>query len=137
MSKTSWGLSLVYRFTGASVEEGKDLPSNYQVLYFFAGSGPVQTDVMEEVSQTLFQRPLTTPPSFHSLEELKEFALAVCQSLQSPEVSMLSVQDYNVGVEAAGDVRTFRELFRRYGLNIPNPEIISRTPGLLGRIFKK
>jgi hypothetical protein len=137
MSKGDWGLSMVYRFSGAPVEEGRELPGNYQVLYFFSGSGPVGHDVMEQVCQELFQRPLGTQPIFRSLEELKDFALGVCQSLQSPEVSMLSVQDYNVGVEAAGDTRAFRELFRRYGLNIPNPDIISRTPGLLGRIFKK
>jgi hypothetical protein len=137
MTKPSWGLSMVYRFSGAPVEEGRELPGNYHVLYFFSGAGPVGAEVMEQVCQGLFQRPMETQPIFRSMEELKEFALGVCQALQSPEVSMLSVQDYNVGVEAAGDARTFRELFRRYGVTIPNPEIINRSPGLLGRIFKK
>jgi hypothetical protein len=61
--------------------------------------------------------------------------MSVTQALKAPEVFILSVQDYNVGVEATRDVRAFRELYRRYGLNLANPDIINRGPGLFGKFF--
>lgn len=135
--KEGHALKLIYKFAQAANPEAYEPDSRYEVLYFFGESGPIDLNLMSEVSQHLFNRPVSPPVTFKSLEELKEFALAVCQKVNGPEVFVLSIQDYNIGVEAARDVRTFRELFRRYGLDIANPEVINRGPGLLGRFFKK
>ncbi len=137
MIKEGHALKLIYKLTGGTDPESTELTSRYEVLYFFGEGGPIALDLMNEISQQLFQRPASPPVSFKSLDELKDFALAICQRLQGPEVFVLSVQDYNIGVEAAKDVRAFRELFRRYGINISNPEVIHKAPGLIGRLFKK
>lgn len=137
MMKEGHALKLIYKMTSGTDPESTELTARYEVLYFFGEGGPMSLELMDEVSRTVFQRPATLPVTFKSLDELKEFALGVCQKVHGPEVFVLSVQDYNIGVEAARDVRAFRELFRRYGLNIPNPEIINKGPGLISRLFKK
>jgi hypothetical protein len=128
-------INLIYHFGHEQNSEFPDLAGRYRVLYFFSEAGPVPHEAQEEVSVRLFNRPAGNPVIFTSLDDLKEFAMAVCQHVKAPEVFVLSVQDYNVGVEAARDVRAFREIYRRYGLNLSNPDIISRGPGLFGKFF--
>ncbi len=128
MAKGAEAIQLVYRHPPGG---------GYEVLYFFSDAGPVPAEAITTAMQELFQRPPSHPLSFAAHEELKDFALGVCQVMGSPEVSLLPVQDYNIGVEAARDRRAFRELFRRYGLNIPNPEVIQRPGSLMKRLFKK
>lgn len=137
MTKENSAIKLIYKQSGVIDPEATELTGRYEVLYFFGEGGPISLETMNEVCQELFQRKATPPVTFKSLDELKDFALAVCQKLQAPEVFVLSVQDYNIGVEAARDVRAFRELFRRYGSAIHNPEIINKGPGIIGRLFKK
>lgn len=137
MKKEGHALKLIYKQSGLIDPEATELTGRYEVLYFFGEGGPISLETMNEVAQEIFQRPATPPVTFKSLDELKDFALAVCQKLHGPEVFVLSVQDYNIGVEAARDVKAFRELFRRYGSSIHNPEIINKGPGLIGRLFKK
>lgn len=128
-------LNLIYKFTHEESAEFPDLSGRYTVLYFFSEAGPVPSDVQEEVAQRVFGKSVGFPASFTSMDELKDFAMSVTQQLRAPEVFVLSVQDYNVGVEATRDVRAFREIYRRYGLNLSNADIITRGPGLFGKFF--
>ncbi len=133
--KEGLAINLIYHFGHDADSEFPELSGRYRILYFFTESGPVPPELQESVALKLFNRSVGFPATFSSLDDLKEFAMGVCIALKSPEVFVLSVQDYNVGVEAARDVRAFRELFRRYGLNLSNPDIISRGPGLFGKFF--
>ena len=137
MTKEGHALKLIYKLVGSTDPDSTELTGRYEVLYFFGEGGPIPLEMMNEVSQELYDRPAIPPVSFHSLDELKAFALHICRRTGGPEVFVLSVQDYNIGIEAARDVRAFRELLRRYGINLPNPEIINKGPGLMGRLFKK
>ncbi len=137
--KEGLAINLIYHFghsSTASMEtELPELSGCYRVLYFFSDAGPVSPEAQEEVAIRLFNRSVGIPATFSSLDDLKDFAMGVCQFVKAPEVFILSVQDYNVGVEAARDVRAFRELYRRYGLNLANPDVINRGPGLFGKFF--
>ena len=132
-------INLIYRFSHETSlvgeQEFPELSGRYQVLYFFSDAGPVPQEAQEEVAIRLFNRSVGLPATFSSLDDLKDFAMGVCQHVKAPEVFVLSVQDYNVGVDAARDVRAFREIYRRYGLNLANPDVISRGPGLFGKFF--
>lgn len=131
-------LKLIFKMVEGTDPDSTELTGRYEVLYFFGEGGPISLEMMDEVSRALFQRPVTPPVTFKSLDELKEFALATCQRVRGAEVFVLSIHDYNIGVEAARDVRAFRELFRRYGINMPNPDVINKaSKGLMGRFFKK
>lgn len=127
-------LNLIYHHDPLAGGEGKH--GAYEVVHFFSDRGVVPTDDMIVAFQQVTKFNLTGLPVFKTVEELKEFALTVCMTLGAPEVFVLSVQDYNIGVEAARDMRIYRELFRRYGISIPNPEVIQRPGGLLGRLFQ-
>lgn len=133
--KEGLALNLIYKFGHDVNSEFPDLAGRYSVIYFFSEAGPVAHDIQEEVAQKIFGKSIGQPPMFSSLDDLKDFAMSVTQALRAPEVFILSVQDYNVGVEATRDVRAFRELYRRYGLNLANPDIINRGPGLFGKFF--
>lgn len=128
-------LNLIYKFAHEESTEFPDLSGRYTVLYFFSDAGPVPADVQEEVAQRVFGKSVGFPASFFSMDDLKDFAMSVTQHLRAPEVFVLSVQDYNVGVEATRDVRAFREIYRRYGLNLSNADIINRGPSLFGKFF--
>jgi len=133
--KEGLAINLIYHFGHDVDSEFPDLAGRYRILYFFSEAGPVSFESQEATYVKLFNRPATHPVTFTSLDDLKEFAMGVCQLVKAPEVFVLSVQDYNVGVEAARDVRAFREIYRRYGLNLSNPDIINRGPGLFGKFF--
>jgi hypothetical protein len=133
--KEGFALKLIYQFGHDDSSEFPELSGRYKVLYFFSEAGPVDPASQEQVSQKIFAKSVGFPATFTSLDDLKEFAMGVCQFTNSPEVFVLSIQDYNVGVEAARDVRTFREIFRRYGLILANPDVINRAPGLFGKFF--
>lgn len=128
-------LNLIYKFAHEQNAEFPDLAGRYSVLYFFSEAGPVPVDVQEQVTEKIFGKSLGALPTFTSMDDLKDFAMSVTQAMKAPEIFILSVQDYNVGVEATRDVRAFRELYRRYGLNLSNPDIINRGPGLFGKFF--
>ena len=72
---------------------------------------------------------------FNSLDELGEFAIEVCVELAAPEIFILSAQDYNIGLDSCNDVRSFREIFRRYGTCITNPESGSKKKNLFNKFF--
>lgn len=133
--KEGMAIKLIYHFGHDDDSEFPELTGRYRVLYFFSDAGPVDFSFQEEVYSRLFNRPISKPVIFSSLDDLKEFAMGVCQLVRAPEVFVLSVQDYNVGAEAARDVRTYREIYRRYGLVLANPDVINRAPGLFGKFF--
>jgi hypothetical protein len=134
--KEGLALNLIYKFGHDVSSEFPDLAGRYSVIYFFSEAGPVAQDIQEEVSQKIFGKTIGQSAMFSSLDDLKKFAMSVTQALKAPEVFILSVQDYNVGVEATRDVRAFRELYRRYGVNLTNPDVINRGPGLFGKFFQ-
>ncbi len=133
--KEGLAINLIYHFGHDADSEFPELAGRYRILYFFSEAGPVSVEAQESVYVKLFNRSGAQPVTFTSLDDLKDFAMGVCQMVKAPEVFVLSVQDYNVGVEAARDVRAFREIYRRYGLNLANPDIINRGPGILGKFF--
>jgi hypothetical protein len=133
--KEGLAINLIYHFGHDFDSEFPELAGRYRILYFFSEAGPVTTESQDTIYVKLFNRPATHPVAFTSLDDLKDFAMGVCQLVKAPEVFVLSVQDYNIGVEAARDVRAFREIYRRYGLNLSNPDIINRGPGLFGKFF--
>ncbi len=130
---SAWALNLIYRHVPAPNDTG----GVYEVVHFFSAAGPVPWTTLEEAGERALGRPVGSPPAVPTLEELKALALGVCQAVGAPEVFLISVPDYNIGVEAARDVRAYREIFRRYGVVISNSEVIGRTPGLMGRFFRK
>lgn len=118
--KNNLGLNLIYR----------ELSENrLKVLYFFSDAGFVNPKTLEELGPVGME--------FDSIEAMTNFSLKVCTELQAPEVFVLSVTDYNSGVEGTRDVRNFREIYRRFGHALVNPEFKREKTGLFSKFFKE
>lgn len=126
-------LNLIYHFQASQNQEGHFRTANYHVVFFFSDEGFLDPSMLQEMAKV-------SPEANHidltflSLDHLKEFSLRVAQELQQPEVRLISVQDYNIGVDGARDLHTFRDIFTRYGDVVENAEA-KKKKGFLGKFF--
>lgn len=126
-------LNLIYNYMPVITEQGH--ANYYRVLNFFSDAGDVSKSTIAELYRDF---PACGPDDwicFEDLDELGKFALNVCIELNSPEVFIIAAADYNLGLETCSDVRLYREVFRRYGTSIENPEINTRKKNLFSKMF--
>ena len=50
------------------------------------------------------------------------------------QVRLLSVQDYNIGIDGAKDLKSYKELFTKYGEALINQQAVKKK-GLFGKFF--
>lgn len=126
-------LNLIYHFQTSQNQDQEFRPASYGVVYFFNEDGFLEADFLKEMSKTV---PLAdhSALTFLNLDDLKAFALRVCQELGEREVRLISVQDYNIGLDGSRDKNSFSAIFTRYGEVMVN-ESAARKKGLLGKFF--
>lgn len=122
-------LNLLYRI----LNEGED-NSLVEIINFFSEEGPVSSKVISDLYQP-FRFHNEQSLWFKTLEDLGQFALEVCQETYAAEVFILSSVDYNIGLDTCNDARSFRELFRRYGNVIENPDQSRKKSNLFNKFF--
>ncbi len=126
-------LNLIYHFQTSQNQDGDFRPASYRVVYFFSEEGFLEKELLQEMAKSV-------PGSdFHeltflNLDDLKAFALRVCLEVSMPEVRLLSVQDYNIGLDGAKDLSSFKGIFQKYGEKIIN-EAAQKKKGLFGKLF--
>jgi len=132
--KNNLGLNLIYRQITRMGELGQE--NAYQVLYFFSDIGHISENTMNKVYAE-FPKFIDIQGDYYfkTLEDLGRFAGLMCAELEAPEVFILSVQDYNLGLEATSDLRGFRDIFRRYGSVVENPELKDKKKNLFSKIL--
>jgi hypothetical protein len=127
------GLNLVYHFQSSqNVDEGF-LPASYRLVYFFSSQGLLELTQLRELSKAVPEAD-HEHLTFLSLDDLKAFALRVCQEFQMEEVRLISVQDYNIGVDGARDFASFKKIFEDFGEVVVNQAAL-RKKGLFGKLF--
>lgn len=126
-------LNLIYNFQASQNQEDQFRTANYHVVYFFSEEGFLDLKMLQEMAKVTPEAN-HTDLTFSSLDDLKEFSLRVAQEYQKPEVRLISVQDYNIGVDGARDLHTFREIFNRYGDVVVNSEA-TKKKSFLGKLF--
>lgn len=127
-------LNLLYNFIEKKDSDGNTV-SFYKVLHLFSDIGPVSQNSLDQIFQNFPQENYFDGQCFKSLDELGGFAVDVCKDLSAPEIFILSTQDYNIGLDSCGDVRNFKELFRRYATCIQNPEGGQRKKNIFDKFF--
>lgn len=130
--KNNFSLNLLYNFLPTS--QNGNIQSCYKILKLFSDSGEIPSNIIESVYQNY---PSFGPGDwvcFENLDELGRFSLELCQKMECPEVLILSAQDYNLGVENCSDLRSFRDIFRRYGTSVENPDKI-RKKNVFSKLF--
>lgn len=131
--RTDLHLNLIYRQITRYHELGQE--SLYQILYLFSESGHIPQAPMKKVYDEFPVVQNDDDFYFRTLEDLGRFAGLLCKELEAPEVFILSVQDYNLGLEATSDLRGFRDIFRRYGSVVENPDFTGKKKNLFSKIF--
>jgi hypothetical protein len=126
-------LTLIYNFNSSQKLKDEFCPASYKVVHFFNQQGFLEMPILQELAKS-------NPEADHhqltflSLDDLRAFALRVCQQLHLPEVRLLSVQDYNIGLDGARDLTGLGEIFKSFGEVVVNEEARKRK-GLLGKFF--
>lgn len=126
-------LNLVYHFQSSQNQDEAFRPASYRMIYFFGGQGFLQIDQLKELSRSVPHAD-HDKLTFISLDDLKTFALRVCQEHKEDEVRLISVQDYNIGLDGAKDLPTFKSIFEKFGEVVVNEEA-PRKKGFLGKLF--
>lgn len=128
-------LNVLYRFVDERDSSGSNV-SYYKIVQFFSEVGVVTESTLSTVYDN-YRPPGYTQKEclFSSLDQLGLFAIDICKEVASPEVFLLSVQDYNIGLDSCNDVRSFKEIFRRYGTSIENPDGGHRKKNIFGKLF--
>jgi len=125
-------LQLIYHFRSSQNQNEEFLPASYGVVYFFSEEGFLDKSFLQEMSKSV---PEANHESltFLNLDDLKAFALRVAQELSSKEVRLISVQDYNIGLDGAKSLESFRSIFDRYGELVINDQFKKKT--FFGKLF--
>lgn len=127
------GLTLIYHFQSSQNQDEEFKPASYKMVYFFNEEGFVENRVILELLKA-FPDSNFQDKTFLNLDDLKAFAHRVAEELGSPQVRLISVQDYNIGIDGARDIKSFRELFGKYGEAIVNEQAVKKK-GLFGKLF--
>lgn len=126
-------LNLIYNFQTSQNLDGDFKPASYCVVYFFSDDGFLDQGLLKEMSKTVPEADHERL-TFLNLDDLKTFALRVCQEVSVPEVRLLSVQDYNIGLDGAKDLATYQTIFTKYGEMVQNEAAVKKK-GLFGKLF--
>lgn len=126
-------VSLIYHFQSSTTEAGEFRPARYQVIYFFSEQGFLEESMLKEMSKAIPEadHDLLT---FLSLDDLKAFALRVAQELSLAEIRLISVQDYNIGLDGAKDLPSFKGIFGQYGELVINEQAVKKK-GFFEKLF--
>lgn len=127
-------LTLIYHFQSFQNEEGEFSPARYKVIYCFAGAGFLETQTLQKLALEIPEAD-PTELTFVTLDDLKRFALLVAEEFEEDEVRLISVQDFNIGIDGAKDISSFRQIFLGFGEVIRAQGTSKKRKGILSRFF--
>jgi hypothetical protein len=125
-------LHLIYHFQTSQNQDLEFRPASYGVVYFFSESGFLEKNLLIEMSKTVPEADHERL-TFLSLDDLKTFALRVGQELSQNEVRLISVQDYNIGIDGAKDLKSFQSVFEKFGEVVQH--VNAKKKNLLSKLF--
>lgn len=126
-------LNLIYHFQASQNKHGEFRQASYCVVYFFSHEGFLEKSLLKEMSKSVPEADHENL-TFLNLDDLKIFALRVCQELTCPEVRLISIQDYNIGIDGARDLGSFQSIFSKFGELVVN-EMMTKKKSFLGKFF--
>ena len=127
------GLHLIYFFQSSQNQNESWTPARYKVVHFFGDEGFVPEDKLRELAKSDPNADFTDL-TFLSLDDLKSFAERVSEDLGGETVRLLSVQDYNIGLDGARDLQELKEIFVKYGESVEGSSPVKKK-GLFGKLF--
>ena len=126
-------LNLIYHFQASQNQNNEWKPASYHVIYFFDNNGFLDQKMLQELSKSI-ENADHIHLTFLNLDDLKAFAMRVAQELKASNVRLLSVQDYNIGIDGSKDRASYLEMFQKFGELIANEEL-NKPKGFFGKLF--
>ncbi len=126
-------LHLIYFFQSSQNQNESWTPARYKVVHFFGDEGFIPEMTLREFAKS-DPHADSTDLTFLSLDDLKSFANRVAEDLGSESVRLLSVQDYNIGLDGARDNQELKEIFVKYGETVQTAAP-SKKRSLFGKLF--
>ena len=126
-------LHLIYFFQSSQNQNESWTPARYKVIHFFGDEGFVPEEKLRELAKS-DPHANVDDMTFLSLDDLKSFATRVSEEMGGEGVRLLSVQDYNIGLDGARDLKELREIFAKYGESMEGTVAVKKK-GLLGKLF--
>ena len=126
-------LNLIYYFKSSQNQSGEFKPARYKVIFFFSAEGFLEQNKLTELAKSVPEADYSEM-TFLNLDDLKAFAHRVAQEYNVSSVRLTSVQDYNIGLDGAKDLGTFRDIFNKFGEVVVNEEL-SKKKGFFGKFF--
>lgn len=127
-------------FEAKSPGEAPEANSRYYILEAFNETSQIPDSIMATEFEKLSGKVPKTGSEFGdfcNLSELFQFAKNLCQNIHSSSGYLLSLQDYNRGLETLNEARDLRNLFQVYGKRVENPEFHHEKRGFFHRIFNE
>lgn len=130
--KNNLSLNLIFSHAQISGTE-----TDFKVLYFFSDAGFVTKKMMEDILKTDYPGIDSSKIIFKSADDLGNFALKICRELKAPEVFLVPVTDFNLALEGVRDIRNFRDIYRRFGHMLVNPDFKKEKSSIFAKFFKE
>lgn len=110
--------------------------SSYKVLQLFTKEGNVSSNLIEKIYNNFRSEESTNELLFSSLEELGRFSIEILEASSEALVYLLSTSDYNIGLDSCNTTSEFRDIFKKFGTSIYNPDLNGKKTSILSKIFK-
>lgn len=127
------GLHLIYFFQSSQNQNESWTPARYKVVHFFGEEGFIPQEKLSELAKSDPNADFNDL-TFLSLDDLKSFASRVSEELGGESVRLLSVQDYNIGLDGARDISELKEIFVKFGETVEGSAPVKKK-GLFGKLF--
>jgi len=126
-------LVIIYHFQVSQNIQDEFRPASYKILHVFSSQSFLEDSYIDE-KMTSFPDINPIDQSFLNLDDLKAFGLSLAEDLELEEARLISIQDYNIGIDGAKNSRDFNQIFGKFGEVIQNLQL-KKKKSLFGRLF--
>jgi hypothetical protein len=126
-------LTIIYHFHSTSHQDEEFKAASYQMVYVFNEEGMVEPSVLLELLKP-YPDSNFQDKTFPNLDDLKAFSRRLAEELDAPQVRIISVQDYNIGIDGAKDLKSLKDIFAKYGELLMN-ESRMKKKNFFGKLF--
>jgi|LULF01.1.fsa_nt_gb hypothetical protein len=120
---------LLFRFEENSQSQEPQQHNRYRVIYFFDEYGLISSDMLSSFHLNHIENNIF----FRTKEDMLRFALSFIEEHRYQNCFLLSVNDYNIGVESCHQLSDYLKVFSEYGHKLENTE--QSKSSIFGKLF--
>jgi hypothetical protein len=125
-------LTVIYHFLHSQNMTGDFTPGLYSVRHCFGDQGYLSLSLLQELAKIIPNADFLHL-EFSTLDDLKTFILRVGEAIEASKIRMISVEDFNIGLDGAKDLVSFQNIFLQYGEELLSEK--GHKKGLWNKIF--